>query len=599
MSFQKNDRMSIFGALRPDDGQTVSRAVLATYSLDLVAMLGLVLALGGDGEVEFENSPLGLVQAFDRMRGKLNVIHQHGRIIAPGAHRTVLPLLDTMVRAIATNERDQSWHPKVALIRYEADPVQWRFWIGSRNLTGSSDLDAGLLLVSSRDRSARAIPDVSKLAGDLLREAKLTNKELEELRTSRWLAPPGVRVRSLLWRRPGETYRFVGVPLLGRGERASAVSPFIDPAGLREVLGAGCANVTVLTTDMEANDCGTVEGVVFRTATAPEPETEVSVEQQIDDKVGEFTELPQSGVHAKIIAITRGDKTGMMLGSANLTSRGLIGPNAEAVAILDLRNAGLADTLHDFVHSGFEFRKGEIDEELAERERARRRLDEQISAFLECDFSLAYDNDGLILRIGEGADEAISSAHFEVSPFIYQDAWVELSGGVRTVRMLKGIVSPGDQTALVTFRAASLADPAVKRSWVLSLPVDGMDDERRDRALLVRYVGASRFRDWLRSQLDGVDGTTTQRWSEPYPGKEQGESFRLSAMFTLETMLAAWARDPVAFERRISGMMAMLASFREAFEALPDEEERRMALHDVCEVEPFLQAVHDAIFGAA
>ncbi|RUT80421.1 hypothetical protein EOD23_39595, partial [Mesorhizobium sp. USDA-HM6] len=61
MSFRKDDRVSIFGALRPDEGQTVSRAVVATYSLDLIAMLGLVLALGGDAEVEFENSPLGLV----------------------------------------------------------------------------------------------------------------------------------------------------------------------------------------------------------------------------------------------------------------------------------------------------------------------------------------------------------------------------------------------------------------------------------------------------------------------------------------------------------------------------------------------------------
>lgn len=57
---RRADRFSIFGALRPDAGQTVSRAVVTTYSLDLIAMLGLVLALGGDTETEFEASPLGL-----------------------------------------------------------------------------------------------------------------------------------------------------------------------------------------------------------------------------------------------------------------------------------------------------------------------------------------------------------------------------------------------------------------------------------------------------------------------------------------------------------------------------------------------------------
>ncbi|MBL0375358.1 hypothetical protein JJB09_25410 [Rhizobium sp. KVB221] len=112
---------------------------------------------------------------------------------------------------------------------------------------------------------------------------------------------------------------------------------------------------------------------------------------------------------------------------------------------------------------------------------------------------------------------------------------------------------------------------------VLSLPVDWMDDERRDRAPLARYVGASRFRAWHRSLLDGVHGTAGQRWSEPRPGREPGDALRLSEMFTLETMLSAWARDPRAFERRIAGMMAMLESFREAFQALPDEEERRAA----------------------
>jgi hypothetical protein len=70
---RRDDRISIFGALRPGSGQTVSRAVVATYSLDLIAMLGLVLALGGDAETEFEASPLGLVNAFDRMRSRLLV----------------------------------------------------------------------------------------------------------------------------------------------------------------------------------------------------------------------------------------------------------------------------------------------------------------------------------------------------------------------------------------------------------------------------------------------------------------------------------------------------------------------------------------------
>jgi hypothetical protein len=156
MSFRRDDRISIIGALRPAAGQVVTRAVVTTYSLDLVALLGLVLTLGGDSEAEYETSPLGLVRAFDMMRGRLVVLHQLGRIVAPARHRSILPLLDTMVRAIPANERSESWHPKIALVRYEREgDAEWRFWIGSRNLTGSTDLDAGLLLCTSKSRSSK------------------------------------------------------------------------------------------------------------------------------------------------------------------------------------------------------------------------------------------------------------------------------------------------------------------------------------------------------------------------------------------------------------------------------------------------------------
>lgn len=597
MSFDLQDRISVFGALRPDGAQSVSRAVVATYSLDLIALLGLVLTLGGDGEAEFENSPLGLVKAFDSVRGRLQVLHQVGRIIAPRAHRAVLPLLDTMVVAIPANEGKHSWHPKIALVRYEGDFVQWRFWIGSRNLTGSRDLDAGLMLVSSRDKTARAIPDIAELARDLLAEAKLTDGEIEELQAVRWISPRGTIVRRLLWRRPGDTRPFIVSPFLRGGERASAVSPFIDRTGLREVLGAGSAQVSLLTTDASAADCAPMGGFSFRTVTAPDPEMSVSVEQQLDDKEAEFTDQLPSGVHAKLLAVSRGGRTSLMLGSANLTKRGLVGPNAEAVAILDVTEATLADSLHDFVQTGFEFEESRIDEGLATKEEALRVLDGRIALLLESELSLSYAADGLALLVGKEADTALASARFDVSPFLNPDGWVELPAGTRSLQLVSGPVTISEQTSLVTFRASSLGDPAIQRSWVLSLPVAALDVERRDRALLARYVGAARFRDWLRSQLEGFDGTVGERWTEGFGSGQSQEGSRIPDMFTLETMLAGWARDPKSFERRTAAMVAMLDSFRDSFEALPDEEERRAALADLAEVQPFLRAVHDAVHG--
>ncbi|MEO9229944.1 MAG: phospholipase D family protein [Devosia sp.] len=595
---RQDDRISVFGALRPGPGQTVSRAVVTTYSLDLIAMLGLVLALGGDAETEFEASPLGLVKAFDRMRGRLLVLHQLSRVVAPSAHRSVLPLLDTMVHAIASNERRESWHPKVALVRYPSEGgVEWRFWIGSRNLTGSTDRDAGLLLVTSREKAARQLPDICSLAEDLLAEAGLTAAELTELKSARWSAPPGVSVRSIQWRRNGQTRRFLDTPLLARADRGCAVSPFIDHGGLEEVLKAGAGTVSLLTTELAGAGCAPYDGVRFHVDAAPEPETPVSVEQQQEEVVGEFAEPPSTGIHAKLLAVSKGVRTTLLLGSANLTRRGLIGPNAEAVAILDITDPALAESLYGFVGGGIELTASvpETTEE-QESERAKRELDGLISQFLEHSFRLAYRDDGLHLVVGDGAAQILGLARFEVSPFLDAEAWTTIQAGSRSIPLLANPPPVSEQTALVNFRANSISGPEVCREWVQTLEVEGIDVERRDRALLARYVGANRFRDWLRSLLDGVDGTGGQRWTDPIGAwGSQDPASQLGQIFTLETMLAAWAREHKAFEGRVGGMMAMLESFKEVFAVIPDDGEREAALSDLEEVRPFLQAVHDAI----
>lgn len=595
---RRDDRISIFGTLRPGSGQTLSRAVVTTYSLDLIAMLGLVLALGGDAETEFEASPLGLVKAFDKVRGKLLVLHQLSRVVTPSAHRSVLPLLDTMLHAIAANERKESWHPKTALLRYVSDVgVEWRFWIGSRNLTGSTDRDAGLLLVTSKAKSARPVPGICDLAEDLLSDAHLSAAELDELRSARWLAPPGVSVRSVLWRRHGQTRHFIEKPLLARADRGCAVSPFIDRRGLSEVVKAGAPNFSLLTTEVAGAKCAPVDGVRFRVDAGPEPAATVSVEQQQDEVVGEFNAPPSTGIHAKLIAVTKGDSTVLMLGSANLTGRGLNGPNAEAVAILNIADRALADSLYSFVDGGIDLAAVDADTtEQQEKERAERELDDLICQFLECRFSLAYKADGLHLLIGDDENNALQLARFEVSPFLYPNAWTAIQPGAASILLISNAPPTSEQTSLVNFRARSLNAPEACRTWVQTLEIDGVDLERRDRALLARYVGANRFRDWLRSLLDGVDGTGGQRWSDPrVTSYSRDRSGQLAQIFSLETMLAAWARDHKAFESRITGMMAMLDSFAEVFASIPDDEERAAALEDVNEVRPFLLAVHEAI----
>ncbi|ACD20775.1 phospholipase D family protein [Paraburkholderia phytofirmans] len=597
MSFSEENRISIFGALKPNAGQNVTRAIITTYSLDLVAMLGLVLSLGGDVDAEFESSPLGLVKAFDRMRGRLVVLHQLGRVVVPGKHRSILPLLDTMVKAIASDEREASWHPKIALVRYESiKDIEWRFWIGSRNLTGSTDLDAGLMLASTKDRSARAIAGIADLAQGLLSDACLSHAEIDELRSARWSAPAGVSVRKVLWRRHGQYKQFISNSMIARAERGCAVSPFIDHAGLDEALKAGAASITLLTTEMAGTGCAPHANVKFRVETPPEPEMAVSVEQQQGQADGEFIEPPSTGIHAKLLAVSKDSRTAMLLGSANLTGRGLIGPNAEAVILLDVADPALAGSLYKFVDAGLELNNAVPDPAAIEKERAKRELDDLISRFLQIPMTLRSGQDGLHLVLGEGGADVLTLACFEASAFLEVEAWASIEDGAKAVCLAPHPLVSSEQTTLVTFRARNLGKPEISRTWVQVVEMDGLDAERRDRALLARYIGANRFRDWLRSLLDGIDGSGGQRWSDSWTtNRREDPAGQLARIFTLETVLANWARDPQAFERRVGEMMAMLDSFEEVFATIPDEQERAAAFQDLEEVRPFLLAVHEAI----
>ncbi len=602
MTFGRDEnRQSIMGALKPGRDQTVSRAIITTYSLDLVAMLGLVLSLGGDPEAEFENSPLGLVKAFERMRGRLVVLHQLGRVIAPARHRSILPLLDTMVHAVSADERKASWHPKIALVRYEAArSAEWRFWIGSRNLTGSTDLDAGLLLVTSNDRPAKTIPDIADLAENFLRDAAIPSAELDELRSARWLPPPGISVRNILWREHGEKRSFLSSAMIVLGERACAVSPFIDRTGLDELLKASAGDIMMLTTDMAAANCVPPQRISLRVDTPPEPDAPVSLEQQQEASNGEFLEPPSTGIHAKLFAVSKGARTVLLLGSANHTKRGLLGPNAEAVALLDVADEALVTSLYEFVAAGLEPSPVERDAVAVEQERAKRNLDALISRFLEARLQLRSDAAGLHLELDAPDDDFMALARFEAAAFIENEAWMPIRHGANSVRLQANPPPLSEQTALVNFRATSAGEPPVSRTWVQAVEIAGVDMEKRDRALLARYVGASRFRDWLRSLLDGIDGTGGQKWFDAAGNRaEQEPAGQLARIFTLETMLASWARDTEAFEVRVEGMMQMLDSFEEAFRAIPEEHEREAALGDIAEVRPFLQAVSEAIGTAA
>lgn len=80
------------------------------------------------------------------------------RMTSPGRYRDVLHMLDDTIRAVIP-ERGTSWHPKAVLGRYigPRNVPSWRLWLGSRNLTGGRDREAGLLLIGSTNPANAAL----------------------------------------------------------------------------------------------------------------------------------------------------------------------------------------------------------------------------------------------------------------------------------------------------------------------------------------------------------------------------------------------------------------------------------------------------------
>src|SRR5262249_40668563 len=112
--------------------------------------------------------------AVERLRGKVRIVIQRGRLAKMRRTPRIAAILDQFVREVNFDEATHSWHAKAALVRTRDmdGGVGWRLWIGSRNLTECVNRDIGLLLVSD-EKGGALIDGVGDLAGALAEKAAL------------------------------------------------------------------------------------------------------------------------------------------------------------------------------------------------------------------------------------------------------------------------------------------------------------------------------------------------------------------------------------------------------------------------------------------
>lgn len=562
--------LSFLEGLRPGPDENVELALLASYSADLGSIGAALLALAGKDNEAGRGSPSDFADAVERLRGKVRIIIQRGRLAKMRRTPRIAAVLDQFVREVDFNEATHSWHPKAALVRtrHEEGEIGWRLWIGSRNLTECVNRDIGLLLVSGKTGGG-PITGAGDLARALAERAELKGVRPASLGTAvakiPWRTPAGVRVEQIRWS-AGTGGLQAPVPPAGADEIV-IVSPFIDKNFLAGQVSNGLkpARRVLLTTMREIARIGpslsSFDGLLALDAPDypigdPEPEqANTGSASDADTADDEEAEIGR-GLHAKLLFVRAGRKRTLWLGSANATMRAWTGRNAEVIAELKITEA-MEDGLKALLGSAriveapdseYQQEAAALEEEALERARA------QVAARWGSTLSI----DGDQIHLVHGSDFYPDGPHPEEAGILLEVG--TMYGGLKAWPRRQTTVSLGstlhvERSEFVRLRV-SRGEKGL--SWLQRAPADPPFGEERDRAAFVRFLGARGFLLWLAGLLaddgrDGKDDWTTEKQQDL---AAPGVNLALDpALPTLEEMLAAWARDRNKFreiERRVS-----------------------------------------------
>ncbi|NEJ01288.1 phospholipase D family protein [Rhizobium ruizarguesonis] len=558
--------LSFLEGLRPGPDECVELALLASYSADLGTIGATLLALAGKDSDAGCGSPSEFADAVERLRGKVRIIIQRGRLAKMRRTPRIAAVLDQFVREVDFDEATHSWHPKAALVRTrckEGD-IGWRLWIGSRNLTECVNRDIGILLtsaakggtpISGADDLARALADRAALKG--VRSASLATT----IAKVAWRPPAGIRVERIHWS-TGNGDQTAPIPPPGTDE-VVIVSPFVDKTFLARQTPKGGKPVrrVLLTTMREIERIGpslaSFDDLLALDAPDypvgdPEPDSVSSGSAADDDE----EEQIGRGLHAKLLFTRAGRKRTLWLGSANATMRAWTGRNAEVTAellITEVVAKGLkallgSARLVQAPDTEYVPDAATLEEEALERARA------QVAARWAATLSIDGDEACLAHR----SDLYPGGPHPDEPDIVLEAGALHgelIIWPARQDELRLGTVVPAERSEFVRLRV-SRGDKGL--SWLQRAPAEPPFGEDRDRAAFVRFLGARGFLLWLAGLLadDGrlSEGDWTDERRQDRKGLGATPALDLS-LPTLEEMLAAWARDRDKFreiDRRVS-----------------------------------------------
>jgi hypothetical protein len=559
--------------LRPPDGWTTRHAILSTYSADLTVVVTALLALSGcEFDLQRTGSRVELVQAIEGLRGRACVLAQAGRVLVPNTPRPILKLLDQFTKFVGSDERSSSWHPKAALVCFQSkedeSDRQWRLWLGSRNLTRSSNWEAGLNLVSRSDGKGQHIPGLVDAGVTLAKQANLPTLSAksisEQLTGLTWECPAGVEVERIDLLIPGKSHGFPLPP--NDTELVYVVNPFIDLRTAQTIAKWGGPDTrrTLVSTRTELQRLSGNNKEVFADFLAvrvqPSPDLPAEYadvhneETVVNSELLESESLPPSGLHAKLFLAIKGARRQLWLGSANATARGWLGGNSEIVAQMRI-SRDAANGLEDFVSNCEEFVPSLIDASTDEDEMLLEEVRKTLSVQWELRQEIREDN----VTVISTRPPLLSFTNVLLEIALLGEVWKKWPTEASSVTFSG--MRPRERSDFIQIR---ISVGEMSCSWLQIATCHPRPDDDRDHAIIAGYLDAHTFIMWIRSLLaDDLTANSGSEWdAEDSSLGHASDGNRKNGLTeivpSIEEVLRAWTRDSSAFTRTDEKVKAYL-----------------------------------------
>jgi hypothetical protein len=329
------ERQHLLDLVKPPSGFTLTDAIGTCYSLDLLALLTVPLAMTffeWDGDAENASvDPLALLESLRRQSKRIDLFCQAGQIYVPTKAHRMFAYLEDIVHEAASPHATGSFHPKVWVLRFErrvtaSTEVEYRFLCLSRNLTFDRSWDTALTLRGALADRERGITRSRPLA-DFIRKLPIFSiralSEASQQRISRvaaelervnWDCPEGFddfEFSPLGWK--GHD----GFPLADGMRRVLIISPFLSDNLLSLVASEGTDPILI-------SEPSALLDLKNETLQQFKNEIHVLIPDSTPSPDENDGSTPATGsvlnrLHAKILIADYGRESTLLVGSANAT----------------------------------------------------------------------------------------------------------------------------------------------------------------------------------------------------------------------------------------------------------------------------------------